>query len=119
MFVSDNQLYYFSLCLLFGLIFGVNIVISRLIFLFSGNKIIKVITDLTSFIIITIIYMWFSYKYNLPNFRVYMIIGVICGIVLINKSLYYILAKACKKVYNIIKRKLRKQKRIKNDGEKG
>ena len=119
MFVSDKQIYYFILCFLFGLIFGINMIISRLIYEFSGKKPIKIATDLISFIVITVLYLNFSYRYNFPSFRVYMLIGVLSGIAVINKSFYHTLAKVSKKVYNIIKRKTRKRKRVQNDGTKG
>ncbi len=110
MFVSSNQIYVFLACLTFGYLSGVVFSGVKSISFFIKNTWIKAVLDLCAFLLVTFMYLLYSYNMKFPNFRLYMPLGVFIGIAFYFKSLYIILAKIGKKFYNIIKVKKVKTK---------
>ena len=102
MFVTKNQLYVFIACVAFG--GGAGIIFSLLSVIFERikNKVIKALPFIIISIPLGFSYVFYGYMLKFPNFRVYMILGVFCGIYLYFKSFHIILAKFVKKFYNII-----------------
>ena len=116
MFVTKNQLYVFIACLAFGGGVGGVFSLFSIIFGCAKNKLIKALPFVLISIPLGIAYVFYGYMLKFPNFRLYMIAGVFCGIYLYFKSFHIILAKFVKKFYNIIhnskkeSRKCQKQK---------
>lgn len=69
------------------------------------KKYISILLDIVFFCLLSVAYVYYSFCYHFPSFRVYMYMGVILGLALYIKSFYIILAKSIKKIYNYIKRK--------------
>ena len=86
MFVSDGQIYYFFECVLIGVVCGVFYIpfyaSKRLI----RNKFAGVFSDMIFAAPCCFIYVYFSLRFDFPDFRIYMIFGVICGFLLENES---------------------------------
>jgi hypothetical protein len=105
MFVSANQIYVFIACVFFGGTVGVLFSLSSLIKSKIKNEWLKLVPDVASFIITAFFYVLYAYKMNFPNLRLYMVLGVLIGIIAYFKSFHLLLAKFIKMAYNIIKRK--------------
>ena len=110
MFVTLNQFYVFLSCLSFGGASGVIFFIFWLVKYKIKNKIIRAVIDVLTSLIVTVLYVFYSFYMQFPSFRAYMILGVILGIYLYVKSFHIILAILCKKIYNILKKN--KEKKI-------
>ncbi len=111
MFVTANQIYIFFACVAFGgvsgLFFSTSIALKKII----KNKWLKILPDVVAFFVITPLYVLYSFCMRFSNLRVYMLLGVVIGIILYLKSFHIILAKFIKKVYNIFKYKKQKGKK--------
>ena len=105
MFVTANQIYIFFACISFGGVVGVFFSVSIAIKWILKNKWLKILPDVVVFCIVSVLYVLYSYNMQFSSLRLYMLIGVVLGIVLYLKSFHIILAKILKKVYNIIKDK--------------
>ncbi len=110
MFVTLSQFYVFLSCLAFGGVSGSLFSITFLLKCKIDTKIIKAIIDVFCCVIITFLYLLYSFYMKFPSLRLYMIVGVVFGICLYIKSFHIILAKLCKKLYNILKKS--KEKKI-------
>jgi len=119
MFVTSGQFFVFMACLAFGGCVGVLFSLLKAIKFLIKIRFLGVVLDVFFFIISSFIYVGFSYALKFPNFRVYMVVGVILGIFLYFKSFYLLLAKMSKKIYNIIILKFPRKKKAKNDRRKG
>ena len=118
MFVSLNQFYVFLACVTFGAIGGALFSIFAPIKWFLKSKIFDAILDVFCMIVLSVVFSVFSYKYNFPNLRAYMIFGALIGLTMYLKSFHRILAKFAKKFYNIIVQKFKKGMGKKNDRNK-
>ncbi len=110
MFVSSGQIFVFLACIAFGgasgFVFTLFSPLKRIV-----KKMIFInIIDFISMCLIAFLFLIFGNFFNFPSLRAYMIVGVLIGIFCYFKSFNIILAKARKKIYNII---------IKNKGRKG
>lgn len=115
MFVSKNQFYVFIVCLAIGVVGGLIFNVLSPIKDKINKKWINTIIDIFAFIILSIIYVFIAFRLHFPSFRVYMIVGVLAGIYLYNKSFKIILAKLNKKIYNILEIILKKKRKSTND----
>lgn len=102
MYVSGGQFYVFVACVALGGACGILFSISQLIKIKISNIILRIIPDLIAFLITALIYAIYSHALSFPNFRIYMILGVIVGITLYFKSFHIMLAKYVKKLYNLL-----------------
>lgn len=103
MFVSKNQFYVFISCISFGLVGGVLYSpFSALKFVLKNNA-LKIIVDTVYFIIVSALFSVYAFLMYFPTLRIYMLIGVLLGLLLYFKSFHIILAKLMKKFYNITK----------------
>lgn len=102
MFVTYSQFYVFLSCLSFGVIIGVLYSIMALIKNFIKKNFIKIILDILYFLLFAILFILYAFYFNFPNFRWYMIFGVLLGNFLYAKSFHIILANFCKRLYNIV-----------------
>jgi hypothetical protein len=118
MFVTTNQIFVFLACASFGGVIGCLFSVS--IFIKEKIKIkwIKILLDVIAFMVSTILYVVYAYKMHFPNLRLYMILGVMVGIISYLKSFHIILAKLLKKAYNIIKSKKAKSRYDRSKDEK-
>ena len=108
MFVTKNQFFVFVACVAFGVVLGAFICCVNLIFSFMKNKKILHSINAVCLLLMGAGFSYYSYQMCFPNFRLYMLFGVILGVVGYFKSFHIILAKFCKKFYNgIIKNKSR------------
>ena len=105
MFVTANQIYVFLACVSFGGCTGVLFTASYFIKYAIKRTYLKFIPDVISFVAVGILYVFYSYYACFSNLRIYMLFGIIVGIILYFKSFHIILAKILKKTYNILKRK--------------
>lgn len=118
MFVTKNQFYVFLSCVTFGCVCAILLSISTVIKFFIKNKAFKILPDVVVFILISFLYRIYSYKINFPNVRIYMIFGVLLGMLMYFKSFHILLAKYIKKFYNILNRKITKIKKAKDERNK-
>ncbi|MBR5899905.1 MAG: hypothetical protein IKZ38_00735 [Clostridia bacterium] len=121
MFVSHGQFYVFiasvSIGCVSGIIFSVVVEFSKLF----KNRIVLQIGYGLSLILASISFVYFQYKLSFPSLRFYMIVGVFLGLIVYAKTFNLMLAKALKKLYNIIRKtKLSylDKKRVKSVGVK-
>ena len=104
MFATANQFYYFCACVSFGLIFG--FFYNIYVFIRGKNGFyFFIISDIIIYLIFSIIFAYYAYLLDFPNFRIYMPIGVFFGKILYEITFKILLAKIVKKGYNIFKRK--------------
>ena len=118
MFVTKNQFYVFLSCVTFGCVCAILLSIFAAIKFFIKNKTLKVLIDVAIFTLIAFLFRIYSYARNFPNFRVYMFFGVLLGMFMYFKSFHILLAKYTKKFYNIINRKIIKNKKAKDERNK-
>ncbi len=100
MFLTLNQLYVFICSIGIGVFFGAIFSFISFFLRKNSNGILKNLIYIIIFVLFSIIYIIVSYKLNFPNFRLYMIFGIMLGGFLYYKSLYIILAKCVKLAYN-------------------
>ncbi len=111
MFVSGSQFYVFVACLAFGSVCGIFFSLSELFKIPIKNVILRIIPDFICFIITAVLFVGYSYLLKFPNFRAYMIIGVLVGILVYFKSFHILLAKCLKIIYNKYRKILHKRKK--------
>lgn len=116
MFVTKNQILVFIACVAFGAFVGLIFNFSAGIKFFIKNKFCKCLCDVLFALPLGLVFTLYSYSLHFPNFRLYMLVGIYLGVFLYFKSFYIILAKYCKKIYNICKEK---RKKLENDRTKG
>lgn len=117
MFVTSNQFYVFTACFAFG---GVGGILFSMVHLLRA-KIYAVFMAIIDGIILTalgVLFVAFSVFMHFPNLAPYMIFGVFLGILAYMKSFHIILAKVCEKSYNVISKKLRKEKNDRRKSKK-
>lgn len=123
MFVTKNQIFVFIACIAFGFFCGVVFGLLSYIKVFIKHKIIKDILDVILGGVLGCVLVLYAFKLNFPTLRVYMLIGVVIGIVGYFKSFNILLAKSAKKFYNICKSKKVKKKhdriKIQKAGRRG
>ena len=107
MFVSKGQIFIFIACIAFGAISGILFSITCCVKKKINNKYLSVVIDITAFFLVSFFYVFYSYKLNFGNIRLYMPTGVLLGIFLYIKSFNYILAKISDKIYNKINKRKR------------
>lgn len=118
MFVSKNQFFVFIACIAYGALSGGLFSIFSVVKFFIKVKSVKTIIDVLTFIIAGLGYVFYGYKLEFPDFRLYMAVGVFIGIFAYFKSLHILLAKYAKKFYNRIEIKKSKRKKAENDRSK-
>ena len=115
MFVSKNQFYVFICCIGIGVISKILSIGFAVLKKNTKSTIIKIFSDICVFLVTTFIYIFISFILNFPSLRTYMIIGVIVGMFLYDKSLMIILAKITKRLYNIINQLIKSKRKHTND----
>ncbi len=100
MFVSSGQFYVFIATVAFGGVCGVLFSVSALLKYKLRNYIVRIFLDLIAFLITSFLYVAYSKWLAFPNFRIYMAVGVILGLILYFKSFHILLAKSAKVLYN-------------------
>ncbi len=121
MFSTLNQPIISIICISIGVLFGFVYDIFFLCFNISKNNVVSTVGDILYFVIIAILFTIISNYLKFTNFRIYMAISVIVGLILYNKSFHKIIAKLYIKVYNVIKNKFLKIKnylKVKNERRK-
>ncbi|MBQ3115545.1 MAG: hypothetical protein IJC07_00785 [Clostridia bacterium] len=109
MFVSKNQFFVFIACIAFGGLVGILFGIVS-IFKKRLNVYVGAVLDVLCFVFVSILYVGYSFLLKFPNFRVYMTVGVLLGILIYFKSFNIILAKIAQKIYNIFRKYIKRQK---------
>lgn len=115
MFVTKNQFFIFLCCISIGAIgkmlsFGFLKIKSK-----SNILLLKILFDVLTYLLITFLFIFTSFYFKFPSVRAYMILGIMIGIILYDKSLKIILAKLTKRIYNIIEQILRIKRKHTND----
>ncbi len=115
MFVTSGQFYIFIFCVVIGCLCGILLSIANLI-----KKIIRIvflgyIIDVICFIASTVIFILTSNYFMFGNFRLYMFIGVILGLVIYMLTINFAIANIVKVLYNKIK--VKEQKEIKRNND--
>ena len=100
MFVTKNQFYVFLACVAFGVFLAC---------------LLCCIIELFFWAFSSLIFSYYSHILCFPNFRPYMLIGVLCGFFGYLKSFHIILAKITKKFYNRVVNKTSRNKRAEDD----
>ena len=93
-FAADGQLKYFLLSALFGILSGA----VKGLFPFRGRA--EWAFDLCFFSAAGAAFLWYSYAFRFPDFRLYLAVGVFGGFLLSRKFLSQFVAKPVKKWYN-------------------
>ncbi len=121
MLVTKNQIYVFIACIAFGVVSGVLFGILSILKIFLKYKILRLVPDVLAGLITGVLFVLYAYVLNFPTLRVYMVIGIMLGLVGYFKSFNIILAKSMEKIYNIYKSKKvrRKNDRIKVQKARG
>lgn len=109
MFVSEGQFYYFSECFLIGALCGLCCLPIMFLQTFIRNKPVKALTDLAAIVPLFLIYRRLSLFFGFPDFRIYMIAGVICGFMAESASFNKTLAFFGILLYNKIGGELRRK----------
>ena len=100
MFVTQNQIYFFIESLFIGVISGVGFEVIFAVKQVVSNEKIKNLTDCLFAFILFPTYFIFSQIFAFPNFRFYMLVGVILGFVIYCINFHKTVAKLVEKVYN-------------------
>jgi len=103
MFVTANQIFIFLVCIYSGLISGVIYDVLYLVKLVAGGKWTNIILDIVFFIIFSLIYIFVSFIFHFPVFRLYMFLGTQLGLFMYIKSFHILIANGAKKIYNKLK----------------
>ena len=122
MFVTSGQFSCFFGAISFGGVFGVlySLIkgIKRLIKQEKISIIIGGALEIIYFIFMSVCFVKYRYYYQYPSIRVYMLLGVILGLVAYAKSFHLLLAKLGFLVYNRINKFILTKKVKLNDGKK-
>ncbi len=102
MFVANGQFFIIITCVAYGFVAGSLFTILTPLRMVVQNTIIRAILDVICFVILCFLFVVYSNLLNFPNFRVYMVFGVLLGLILYIESLHFILAKLVGIVYNKI-----------------
>ena len=100
MFATANQLYFFIESVFMGVITAFLYEPIRLVKSLIKTKFIGQIIDVLYAIIPLLIYLNLSLKFCFPDVRAYMLLGVLLGFIIENKSFHKTLAKVYSLVYN-------------------
>ncbi len=117
MFVTASQFYVFVACVGFGGACGILFTISAIIKTKINNLILRIIPDLVAFLITAMLYCFYAFILCFPNFRIYMTVGVLLGILIYFKSFHILLANLLKKLYNIKDKLFTRIKKTKDERE--
>lgn len=102
MFITLTQPRDFILCVSIGIISGIIYDIIYLLTNHINKKIVTIIGQLIYFILASVLFTKLSQIFSIGNFRLYMAIGVMVGLLIYIKSFHKTIAKIDKKVYNKI-----------------
>lgn len=119
MFETLSQFCVFVACVGYGAISGIIFSMSSALKYVFNKKALGIVSDALSFFIVGGVYVYYSYALNFPSLRLYMPLGVLLGIYCYMKSFHIILAKICKKAYNILQKKRKLQKHERRQIKKG
>ncbi len=100
-----SQIYVFFSCVLCGAAGGIIYDIIYIVKGFVRVKSGKIALDILFFLLFALVYVFLSVLFSLPDFRVYMFIACLLGLILYLKSLHRILDFFIKRLYNVIKKK--------------
>lgn len=104
MFVTANQIFEFLVCIYAGLLSGIIYDIFYAIKQFCGGKKFDIILDIVFFVVFALIYIFVSFIFEFPVFRLYMFLSAQLGLLMYIKSFHILFANAVKKIYNKLKR---------------
>lgn len=114
--VSANQFYIFLACLFCGLVSGALFEGLKLPFYFFKNRVLEAITDGIFFILFALLYVWISFLFAFPSFRIYMPVGALTGFFLYCKTFGAIVANFREKLYNKVNKQRRRKRRDRRKG---
>lgn len=103
MFVTANQIFIFLVCIYAGLLSGVIYDIFFFIKKFCGGQIFDIVLDVLFFVIFAVIYIFISFIFEFPVFRLYMFLAAQLGLLMYIKSFHILFANVAKKIYNKFK----------------
>lgn len=104
MFITANQIFIFLVCVYSGLLSGVVYDILYILKFTVGGKRMDIILDIVFFVIFSGIYIFVSFIFEFPVFRLYMFFAAQLGLFMYIKSFHILFANASKKIYNKLKR---------------
>lgn len=96
-----NQVYTFFVCVASGAISGVVYDLFYVIKRFISGKITEISLDILFFILFAGIYIFTSVLFGLPEFRFFMFIGCLLGLLLYLKSFHIMLDFFINMLYNV------------------
>lgn len=100
MFVSSGQTVAFIYCIAFGVVMGLCYFGVTFLKKTRLKSWIKILIDCVFFTVFAFVYFLFSVTFELPDFRVYMLLGVAVGFYFQNITFNNALAKLIKTLYN-------------------
>ena len=103
----------FCSMLYFGLISGIILEIKLLVDKSFKNKIITIILDVLLGVIFAFIFVKSMNIYNYGEFRLYLLIAYCFGIVILHKTIGFLVEKLIKLLYNLCIKILKKLKKVK------
>ena len=116
-FISIDQPRVFLACVSIGIISGVIYLPFYLVLQFIKINFVKHIVNGLWLTSCSVIFTYFNLIYEFPNFRAYMVVGVVLGIYLYKLSFHKVFAILLNKVYNVINKLIKKIK-AKNERRK-
>ena len=112
---AANQIFIFLVCVLVGVGSGVVYEIFYLIRKILGDKEgVAIAVDTIFFLVFAAITVFTSVLFSFPDFRVYMYLGNLLGLILYLKSIHIIVAFLWKLCYNKARKVIKRRKITKN-----
>ncbi len=108
---NADQFYVFLVCVACGCASGVIYDVLFCALYCFKNRWVKIARDFCFFLLFSVLFVYVSVLFELPDFRLFMFFGCILGLLLYLKSIHKTVAFFAGKIYNGI-RQLRKDKKL-------
>lgn len=116
---AANQIFIFLVCVLVGVTSGVVYEIFYIVRKISGDKeAVAIVFDAAFFLVFAAMSVFSAVLFSFPNFRVYMFLGNIFGLLLYLKSVHILVAFLLKVCYNKAGKAIKRRKITKNEKKK-
>lgn len=116
---AADQIFIFLVCVLVGVTSGVVYEIFYIVRKISGDKeAVAIVFDAAFFLVFAAMSVFSAVLFSFPNFRVYMFLGNIFGLLLYLKSVHILVAFLLKVCYNRARKVIKRRKITKNEKKK-
>ena len=101
-----EQVYFFLVCVAGGAMSGIVYDAFYLVKQFIAGRRVEISLDILYFLCLSVLYVFLSVVFGLPDFRLYFFCGLLLGAALYLKSIHIILAFFVKKMYTVIRKSM-------------